>query len=239
MRSTMLATASGWPMTRLEKKSRISARSEALLAVEDRERQAGQLRQRLEHVVTARDALTRTFRSAPPSSSSTTAPSPAGCLRAEVALGDVDGGLCEALDRRWRRWPSSRDGRRASAASASASSSSMSSMRTISRRRRSAGRSCCSRAVAPAWPPSRSARVRPRQAGRIWSRMLALWLWCVPLIASASRSGTYQMIFLPTSSSASASRMRPSSWPMYICPACRSAPLAWKTRQPFGAEARA
>ena len=62
--------------------------------------------------------------------------------------------------------------------------------------------------------------------------MLAACPWCVPLRASCSMSGMYQMSFLEAASSSIVCWMRPSSWPNHCWPAIRSAPPASKTSQP-------
>src|SRR5690606_17489013 len=62
--------------------------------------------------------------------------------------------------------------------------------------------------------------------------MLAACDRCAPLMASCSRSGTYQRTRFSAASSVAMRRSRSSSWPMYSCPAMRLAAPASKTLHP-------
>ena len=169
MRSTMLATASSWPITRWVKKLRIEPRS---------------IRSRVSRIDTGKPVSCESVRSTScgpivPCSERTAAsfkswiaePGRLAALRycrAEAtATSAQPGAMVNSV--------SSESRRATSRASVSVAPSERGSISTTSKMPRSAGRICRSRAtlvrVASVQTISRPATI----AGRIWSRMLALW----------------------------------------------------------------
>ena len=144
MRSTTLVTASSWPITRLAKNAADGGEVDALLVVEDRDRQTGQLRQRL--AARRAGAILAPFsaRLAVSLSSWIAEPGKPAALRYWRAERDRHVGALR-IDRRRRLAPTSGARRRAPATSVSASD--CGSSRTTSKMLRSAGRICSRRAT--------------------------------------------------------------------------------------------